>query len=87
MADGIDAEALAMSGGLTWSLGVLVLGLGSMAVPSWQVAVDWLGQFYIGYTSTVVGSLSGAVIGFLDVFIGLYVFASLYNYFRENPVF
>ncbi len=83
----VDTKAISLAGGVSWALGVLLLGLGSMFVPSWQVAVDWLANFYIGYGASVIGSLLGALYGFFDVFIGLYVFFWLYNYFRENPPF
>lgn len=83
----VDEKAISLAGGICWSLAVLLLGLGSMFVSSWQIAVDWLANFYIGYGSTVTGSLLGAFYGFVDVFVGLYVFFWLYNYFRENPPF
>ncbi|MDY6768525.1 MAG: bacteriophage holin, partial [Candidatus Nanohaloarchaea archaeon] len=85
MSDGVDAEALALAGGISWALFVLVAGLGAMAIPQWEAAVNWLGQFYVGYTATPAGSVVGATWGFVDVFIGFYVFARLYNYFREHP--
>lgn len=82
MAGDLDARALALAGGVTWSAVVLLAGIGAMFVPGWQSMVNWLGQFYLGYAPTVTGSAIGAVWGFLDFFIGLYVFAWLYNYFR-----
>ncbi|MDY6762037.1 MAG: hypothetical protein SVY41_03235 [Candidatus Nanohaloarchaea archaeon] len=51
-------------------------------IPGWQGAVNWLGQFYVGYAPTVTGSIVGAVWAFFDVAIGLYVFFRLYNYFH-----
>ncbi len=85
MTDGVDAKALALAGGISWSLFVLLAGLGSMVIPPWETAVNWLGQFYIGYAPTVTGSVVGGVWAFVDIFIGLYVFGWLYNYFRDNP--
>lgn len=82
MAGDLDAAAIALAGGVTWAFAVLLAGLGSMAIPGWATAVNWMGQFYIGYAPTVIGSVIGAVWGFLDLFIGLYVFARLYNYFH-----
>lgn len=87
MTDKLDAQAIALSTGITWSLGVLTLGLGANLLPSWNVAVDFLANFYIGYSTTITGALTGALTGFLDVAVGLYVLVSLYNYFHENPVF
>lgn len=76
--------SLALAGGITWALALLIFGLGSMALASWQTGVLWLGQFYLGYAPTLAGSITGAVWGFFDLFIGLYVFAWLYNYFEKR---
>ncbi|MDY6765955.1 MAG: hypothetical protein SVW77_01175 [Candidatus Nanohaloarchaea archaeon] len=84
MAGEVDAAAVALAGGVTWACAVLLAGLGSMVVPGWQTAVGWLGQFYVGYAPTVTGSIVGAVWGFFDVAIGLYVFFRLYNYFHSR---
>lgn len=87
MPEDFDAKAFSLAGGVSWALAVLILGIGSMFVPSWQVAVNWLSNFYVGYASSVTGSVIGALYGFIDVFVGLYFFLWLYNYFRENPPF
>lgn len=80
----VDNKAFSLAGGITWALGVFLTGVGSTAVPGWSAAVNWLGQFYIGYAPTFIGSVIGAVWAFLDVAIGLYVFLYLYDYLREN---
>lgn len=87
MGEGVNAQALGLAGGLLWGASVLVLGLGAIWVSDWAVFVDWLGQFYLGYEPTIIGSIIGGVWGFLDLFIGLFVFAWLYNYFSDNPLF
>lgn len=85
MSDGFDPKALALAGGVTWAASAFLLALGAMWVPGWQVAVKWLGQFYLGYAVSVTGAVVGAVWAFFDVFIGLYVFGWLYVYFKQNP--
>ncbi|MDY6788671.1 MAG: hypothetical protein SVV03_01780 [Candidatus Nanohaloarchaea archaeon] len=80
----IDSKAVSLAGGLTWALALFVGGILSMWIPGWQSMVNWIGQFYVGYGSGFVGSLVGAVWGFFDLFIGLYVFCWLYNYFHEG---
>jgi hypothetical protein len=82
MSDGLDARAIALAGGCSWALFTFVAGLGSMWITSWQQAVNWMGQFYVGYAPSFAGSLIGGVWAFFDLFIGLYVFAWLYNYFH-----
>lgn len=84
MADEWDATAIALAGGVTWSIAVFLAGIGSLLIPSWQNAVNWMGQFYVGYTPTLTGSVVGAVWAFVDLFIGLYLFARLYNYFHRR---
>lgn len=84
MSDGLDAQAVALAGGLSWGFFLLAAGLLSMVVTPWQDAVNWIGQFYLGYASTVMGSLIGAVWGVADVGIGLYLFCWLYNYFHTR---
>ena len=39
-----------------------------------------LGQFFIGYKVTFVGSIIGLLYGFVTGFISGYVFASIYNW-------
>ncbi len=80
----VDNKAFALAGGITWALSLFLIGLGSIFIGSWAAAVNWVGQFYVGYAPTFTGSLVGAVWGFLDVTIGLYVFLWLYTYLKEN---
>lgn len=82
MPQGFDSRAFSLAAGISWGLGVLLLGLGSNVFPGWQVAVEWLNTFYVGYSSSVAGSLIGAVYGFVDVFVGLYFFLWLYEYLK-----
>ncbi len=87
MSDGVDATAAALAGGIAWVLAVFAAGIGATVITSWQTAVNWMGQFYVGYAPTLTGSVIGAVWGFFDIFIGVYVFLRLYNHFRDNPLF
>lgn len=85
MRDGFDPLALALAGGVTVAAGLVLLALGAMWLPGWQNAVAWIGQFYVGYAASFMGAALGAVWGFLDFFVGLYVFGRLYHYFKNNP--
>lgn len=74
----ISVKATAFAFGLTWALGVLLLGL--MSIFGWgQKAVEVLGSIYLGYQPTVFGSLIGAIWAFVDGFLGGLVFAWLYH--------
>lgn len=85
MSGELDSKAISLSFGLTWALGILVLGAGASFIPGWQSAVDWIARFYVGYNATVPGIIIGVAWGFLDVTIGLYVLTKLYNILHENP--
>jgi hypothetical protein len=76
----------------------LVLGLGVFLATLWLVLkggevvgpnLSLLGQFFIGYEVTFLGSLIGFGYGFLTGFLIGYLVASLYNWiveFRESRV-
>lgn len=71
---------LGMSLGIVWGLSMLLCGLLSMM---WGVAtpfVDLFSSIYIGFDSTVVGSIMGLVWGFVDGFIFGILIACIYNY-------
>ncbi len=74
---------LGLAFGIIWAFGAFVLGL--MAMGGWGVAiVEVLSSVYIGYSPSFVGSVAGAVWGFVDGFIFAALVAWLYN--RLLPV-
>jgi len=67
----------------------IVVGLGVFIATNWLVLkggkvvgphLSLLGQFFIGYRTTFVGSLIGFVYGFFCGFIGGYFIARMYNW-------
>jgi len=74
----LDAMALALAGGILWGLTVFFTAI---------LGMYWLGveplshilSMYPGYESTWTGAFIGLAFGFLDAFIGSYIFAWLYN--------
>ena len=67
----------------------IVVGLGVFIATNWLVLkggkvvgphLSLLGQFFIGYRITVVGSLIGFAYGFFCGFIGGYFIARMYNW-------
>ena len=65
--------------GLTNALVVFLLGI-TTAVFGWGIlVVQVLSTLYIGYEPTFLGSVTGAVWGFFDAFIGGVLFAWIYN--------
>ena len=75
----IDIKAFSLAGGVLWSAGVFIMGLSAMGCGYCYKFVAWLGNFYLGYSASVVGSIIGAVWAFVDAGIGCAIFAWLYN--------
>lgn len=66
--------------GLTWSLGMLCLGLMSYYFAWGTNIVVGLSDLYIGFTPTLLGSIVGALWGFVDMFIAGMIIALIYNF-------
>ncbi|WP_133129615.1 bacteriophage holin [Legionella yabuuchiae] len=73
--------ALGLSLGIFWGISVLLLGLLSYFFTFGEVFVNSIGTLYIGYESTILGSIIGGIIGFIDAFICGLIIAWLYNLF------
>jgi hypothetical protein len=78
----LSIKAMALTFGLIWGGGILVLALINLAVPSYGRAVlDMCSSVYPGYhvAGTVLSVLVGTMYAFLDGTIGGCVVAWLYN--------
>ena len=79
----LNIKALAVAMGAMWGGGMLFLGWASML--GWGVkAVDVMSSVYIGFSSSLLGSIIGAVWGFLDGAIGGIIIALVYNFFAAR---
>jgi hypothetical protein len=79
----IDVKALALALGITWGAAVMLMDL-AFIMTGWGGAfVDAMGEFYLGYQPTVIGSVIGFVWGFIDLGIGGAVIALIYNKFAK----
>jgi len=65
--------------GVTWGLGVFLLGIHAWLTGMSVDVVNMLGTAYIGYKPTLLGSVIGASWGMADGFIGGVVFSWIYN--------
>ncbi len=75
----LGVVSLGLAFGITWALGVFLLGIAA-ALFEWGVpVVAVLSSVYIGYSPSFVGGVSGAVWGFVNGFIGGALLAWLYN--------
>ena len=82
----LGVVSLGLAFGITWALGMFLLGIAA-ALFSWGVrVVAVLSSVYIGYSPSFVGSIAGAVWGFVDGFISGVLMAWLYNKFVTRRV-
>jgi hypothetical protein len=70
----------------------LLIGFGIFIATNWLILrggqpvgphLALLGQFFIGYEVTFVGSLIGFAYGFVSGFLGGYTIAKIYNWFAR----
>jgi hypothetical protein len=76
----LSIKALAVAMGVMWGGGMLFLGWVSM-LGLGNKAVDVMSSVYIGFSSSLLGGIIGAVWGFLDGAIGGAIIAFVYNMF------
>lgn len=79
----LNVKAFGLACGIVWSFAILVMGLINMASTWGSGWVQLMSTLYPGYASTVLGSIIGAVWGFVDAGIGGLVLAWLYNKFAK----
>ncbi|MBD3388822.1 MAG: hypothetical protein GF416_07120 [Candidatus Altiarchaeales archaeon] len=75
----IEPGSLALAGGLLTAAGMFIVTWMSIATGYMREILELIGTAYIGYTITPVGSIIGAVLGFIDAYAGLYLLAWIYN--------
>lgn len=65
--------------GITWALATFLLGLSAWLLGWGTNMVSVMGEMYIGFEPTLLGSIIGAIWGFVDLFITGIVIAFIYN--------
>lgn len=75
----LNVKAFALTCGLVWGLGVLLLTWWIIAFEGTTAEVPFLGQIYRGYNISPLGSIIGLIWAFADGAIGGAIFAWLYN--------
>ena len=75
----LDVGALGVAFGITWAIGILVLGwIGWLS--GWGISmINVIGSVYLGFKPTFGGTILGAIWAFVDFFIGGVIFALIYN--------
>jgi len=75
----LDILSFGLALGITWGLGVLILGIHAWLTGLSVDVVNMLGSAYVGYKPTMLGSIIGATWGLVDGFVGGVIFAWIYN--------
>lgn len=77
----IKPIALGLSLGIFWGAWVLIAGLVAFYYEFGTPFVTAMGSVYMGYEASIVGSLIGGIIAFIDAFLCGAFIAWLYNVF------
>ncbi len=81
----LDIKAFALTCGLLWGIGLLVLTWWIIAFEGASGDPTFIGRVYRGYALTPLGSVIGAAYAFVDGLIGGAIFAWLYNRLTARP--
>jgi len=79
----LNVKGLAMAGGVLWGLCVFVITLIAINNGYGTEFLGLVASIYPGYEISAAGSVIGLIYGFVDGFIGLYIFGWLYNKFSK----
>ena len=77
-------KILGLTGGILWGICMFVVTLASVAAGYGEAMLNVFASIYPGYSISVAGAFIGLIIGFIDAFIALYIFATLYNYMDKK---
>ena len=77
----LGVAAFGFAAGITWALGLLILGWVSWWTGWGMQMVAVMGSMYVGYQPTFWGAIIGAIWGFVDLFIAGIIMAAIYNAF------
>ena len=75
----LNKRSLGLAAGVLWGGCLFLITLISMGTGYALEMLQMLAGLYPGYSVSIPGSIIGLIYGFLDGFIGLYIFGWLYN--------
>lgn len=76
----LNVKAFGLACGIIWGASLFCFGLLAMVAPGYCADfVHAIGSKYLGYNISFIGSIIGAVWGFIDAGIGGAILAWLYN--------
>lgn len=73
----LDVKAFALAGGILWAVSMFAITW--MNILGYGLAPTIIKSYYVGYSTSPIGSVIGAVYGFFDAGIGCCIFALIYN--------
>lgn len=80
----LNAKSFGLTAGIMWGICLMVMTLLSLSMDYATDLLNALAKLYPGYSVSPFGAIIGLVYGFLDCFIGLYIFALLYNWLEKK---
>ncbi len=75
----MDAKKLGLAGGILWGAVMLLFTWVAVLTGYGSAFLGLFSSLYIGYDISWLGGIVGAVYGFVDAFIGLYLLGWIYN--------
>ncbi|OPX23484.1 MAG: hypothetical protein B1H03_01530 [Planctomycetales bacterium 4484_113] len=80
----LNVLAFALAAGIIFAIYFFCLGLCAWQFDWGTPLVEVVGSLYIGYATTLLGSVIGAIWAFADAFIGALILALLYNWIAPS---
>lgn len=82
----ISPVSFGLALGVFWGVSVLLMGLMAYFFGFEEGVVAIIGNMYIEYQISIIGSFLRGIIGFIDGFITGVILAWLYNFFVRHSV-
>jgi hypothetical protein len=80
----LDPKKFGLAGGILWGLCMFACTVLAIFTGYAEMFIKIMEGIYPGYSISWEGSIIGLVYGFFDAFIGLFIFAWLYNKLTAN---
>lgn len=74
-----NTKRVALAGGIVWAGCLFVTTLVSVYTGFAAAFLNGIASIYPGYSITLQGSIIGLIYGFVDVFVGVYIFMWVYK--------
>jgi len=75
----LHTRKFALAGGILWGAMMFLCTLLAIYTGYSTAFLELMRSIYPGYTICPMGLITGTLYGFFDAFVGLYIFAWLYN--------